>query len=146
MSSAQSPNQFIPHRADGLCPCCNSGLQKVQRDLLDISGLVAKPLSEQVRTSLDPLIAEVRDSGRLMLDGLRRCFEEGEAPKYPHAYEDSVTRLGRGIDTLAISGGVAGITEAGVFHLYALRFAFARLAFDMRELVDGLNFRSESRQ
>ena len=145
MSSAQSPNQFKPHRADGLCPCCNSGLQKVQRDLLDISGLVAKPLSEPVRTSLGPLIAEVRDSGRLMLDALRRCFEEGQAPTYPHTYEVSVRRLGHGIDALAVSGGVSGITEAGVFHLYALRFAFARLALDMRELVDELSFRPESR-
>lgn len=146
MSSAQSANQFIPHRADGLCPCCNSGLQKVHRDLLEISGLVAKPISEPVRTSLNPLIEEVRDSGRLMLDALRRCFEEGRAPTYPHAYEDSVMRLGRGIDALAVSGGVSGMTEAGVFHLYALRFAFAQLARDMRELVDELSIRKESHQ
>ena len=144
MSSAQSANQFISHRADGLCPCCNSLLQKVQRDLLEISGLVAKPISEPVRTSLNPLIEEVRDSGRLMLDALRRCFEEGQAPTYPTAYEASVTRFERGIDALAVSGGVRGITEAGVFHLYALRFAFAKLARDMRELVDELSIRKES--
>ena len=81
-----------------------------------------------------------------MLDGLRQCFEEGQAPTYPLAYEDSVTRLGRGIDALAMSGGARGITEAGVFHLYALRFVFARLARDMRELVDELSIRPESRQ
>lgn len=146
MSSPQLANQFIPHRADGFCPCCNSGLQKVQRDLLDISGLVAKPITEPVRSSLAPLIVEVRDSGRLMLDALRRCFEEGRVPTYPHAYEASVTRLGRGIDALAVSGGVSGLTEAGVFHLYALRFAFARLASDMRELIDELSIRKETPQ
>ncbi len=81
-----------------------------------------------------------------MLDSLRRCFEEGQAPQYPHAYEVSVTRLGHGINALAVSGGISGITEAGVFHLYALRFAFARLALDMRELVDELSFRPVSRQ
>lgn len=146
MSSTQSANQFIPHRGDGLCPCCNSSLQKVQRDLLEISGLVAKPISEPVRKSLAPLIAEVRESGRVMLAALRRCFEEGQAPTYPHAYESSVTRFGQAIDALAVSGGVSGVTESGVFHLYALRFAFARLALDMRELVDELNLRPESRQ
>ena len=146
MSSAQSPNQFIPHCGDGLCPCCNSSLQKVQRDLLDISGLVAEPISEPVRTSLAPLIAEVRESGRVMLNALRRCFEEGQAPTYPHAYEDSVMRLGRRIDALAVSGGVSGMTEGGVFHLYALRFAFAQLARDMRELVDELSIRRDSHQ
>jgi hypothetical protein len=144
MSSTLSPNQFLPHRTDELCPCCNSGLQKVQRDLVRISGLVARPLSEQLQASIGPLIADVRDNGRLVLDALRRCFEEGRVPTYPQAYEDSVVRLGRGIDALAVSGGVSGITEAGVFHLYALRFAFAQLARDMRELVDELSIRKES--
>lgn len=144
MSTIQSTNQFMFHRAGELCPCCNSGLKKVQRDLGEISGLVARPFSEQVRAALNPLVANVRDSGRHMLDDLRQCFEEGRAPIYPHAYEESVARLGRGIDTLAASGGVSGITEAGVFHLYALRFAFAKLARDMRELVDELSIRKES--
>lgn len=79
-----------------------------------------------------------------MLDELRLCFEEGRAPTYHYAYEESVARLGHRIDALAVSGGVSGITDAGVFHLYALRFAFAKLARDMRELVDELSIRKES--
>lgn len=73
-----------------------------------------------------------------MLNELRQSFTEGLAMSYPIAFEESVAALGRGIDAFAKEGGVRGLGEEGVFHLYALRFALSRLAADMRSLVDEL--------
>jgi hypothetical protein len=135
--STRSPEQFLLHRSGGLCPCCNGALQKVQRDLLEIKALVATPLPESAWL-LDPIVAEIRSNGRSMLDGLRRYFEEGVLPTYPTELEESIARFGQRVDKLFDSAKDSSF-EAELFHGRALHLAFARLAGDIRELINELD-------
>ena len=127
------------HNSDGLCPCCNSGLDRIKRDLVEVSDLVANSLSAAVADRLGILLADVRVSGRLMFAQLSQSLAICAVPSYPIEFEQGVRRFGQAIDELTSEGGMRTISEEGVFQIYMLRFALDRLAKHVRELVDELN-------
>ena len=137
--------QSTGHMANGLCPCCNDSFSRIRLDLVEISRLVEKPLPEAADAHVGALLAGVRESGLRMLTELNHSLNCGTLPPYPIEFEGSVNRFGNGIDKFVACGGTHGVSEAGVFQIYALRFALAKLAKSMRDLVDELNMRPPDR-
>lgn len=80
-----------------------------------------------------------------MLAQLNLAFNEGNMPSYPVSFEQSVRQFDTGVDDFMRSSNARNITEPGVFHIYALRFAFGRLGKSVRELVDELRIRPPER-
>ena len=81
-----------------------------------------------------------------MLTQLDQCLRVGEIPSIPFAFEASIKRFNGEIDRLAREGRTRGIREAGVYRIYALRFAFIGLAASVRELVDEFSLRPPDQQ
>lgn len=133
-----SPTHFSGQMTSGLCPCCNDGFTKIKSELINISTLVKNPIPKDASAQITPLIDSVRSAGLSMLTQLNLAFADLKMQSCLVEFEQSVRQFDAGVDDFMRSSNARLITEPGVFHLYALRFAFGRLGKSVRELVDEL--------
>ena len=133
-----SPTHFSGQMTSGLCPCCNDGFTKIKSELINISTLVKNPIPKDASAQIKPLIDSVRAAGLSMLTQLNLAFADLKMQSCLVEFEQSVRQFDTGVDEFMRSSNARHITERGVFHLYALRFAFGRLGKSVRELVDEL--------
>lgn len=135
-----SPTHFSGQMTSGLCPCCDHGFTKIKSELINISTLVKNPIPKDASAQITPLIDSVRAAGLSMLTQLNLAFADLKMQSCLVEFEQSVRQFDTGVDEFMRSNA-RHITERGVFHLYALRFAFGRLGKSARELVDELGIR-----
>ena len=133
-----SLTHFSGQITSGLCPCCNDGFTKIKSELINISTLVKNPIPKDASAQITPLIDSVRAAGLSMLTQLNLAFVDLKMQSCLVEFEQSVRQFDTGVDEFMRSSNARHITERGVFHLYALRFAFGRLGKSVRELVDEL--------
>lgn len=133
-----SPTHFSDQVPSGLCPCCNDGFTKIKSELINISTLVKNPIPNDASAQITPLIDSVRAAGLSMLKQLNLAFADVKMQRCLVEFEQSVRQFDAGVDEFMRSSNAGNITERGVFHLYALRYAFSRLGKTVREIVDEL--------